>query len=68
MDIANSVEMPTGKIKDLPPPRTTQEEVRQSGFRKAFEHARRLKSNGLLDVGYFESVDENDARKGRNVV
>ena len=37
VDIGASVEMPTGKIQDLPPPPTTQEEVRRSPFRKAFE-------------------------------
>ena len=35
VDIETSIEMPTGKIQDLPPPSTTQKEVRQSVFRKA---------------------------------
>ena len=39
MDIEASVEMPTGKIQDLPPPPTAQEEVHRSPFRKAFEHS-----------------------------
>ena len=51
MDIANSVEIPTGKIKNLPPPRTTQEEVRQSGFRKAFGTLRGLSLTGCLTWG-----------------
>ena len=43
--IEASVEMPTGKIQDLPPPPTTQEEVRQSPFRKAFEHSQKVELN-----------------------
>ena len=35
--IEASVEMPIGKIQDLPQPPTTQEKVRRSPFRKAFE-------------------------------
>ena len=37
VDIEASVEMPTGKMQDLPPPPTAKEEVRRSPFRKAFE-------------------------------
>ena len=33
VDIEASVEMPTGKMQDLPPPPTTKEEVRRSPFR-----------------------------------
>ena len=36
VDLEASVEMPIGKMQDLPPPPTTQEEVRRSPFRKAF--------------------------------
>ena len=39
VDIEVSVEMSTGKMQDLSPPPTTQEEVRRSPFRKAFEHS-----------------------------
>ena len=39
VDIEASVEMPTGKMQDLPSPPTTQEELRRSSFRKAFEHS-----------------------------
>ena len=35
------MEMPSGKVKDLPPPPTTQAEVERSPFRKAFEHSRK---------------------------
>ena len=68
MDIDASVEMPTGKIQDLPPPPTTQEEVRRSPFRKAFEHSQKVELNGLLAVGCFKVVDEKDMPKGRKVV
>ena len=37
VDCEASVEMPSGKVKDLPPPPTTQAEVERSPFRKAFE-------------------------------
>ena len=37
VDREASVEMPSGKVKDLPPPPTTQAEVERSPFRKAFE-------------------------------
>ena len=68
VDIEASVEMPTGKIQDLPPPPTTQEEVRRSPFRKAFEHSQKVELNGLLAVGCFKVVDEKDMPKGRKVV
>ena len=50
VDIEASIEMPTGKIQDLPPPPTTQEEVRRSPFRKAFEHSQKVELNGLRAV------------------
>ena len=68
VDIEASVEMPTGKMQDLPPPPTTQEEVRRSPFRKAFEHSQKVELNGLLAVGCFKVVDEKDMPKGRKVV
>ena len=68
MDIEASVEMPTGKIQDLPPPPTTQEKVRRSPFRKAFEHSQKVELNGLLAVGCFKVVDEKDMPIGRKVV
>ena len=68
MDIEASVEMPTGKIQDLPPPPTTQEKVRRSPFRKVFEHSQKVELNGLLAVGCFKVVDEKDMPKGRKVV
>ena len=48
VDIEASVEMPTGKMQDLPPPPTTPEEVRRSPFFKAFEHSQRLSSMDCL--------------------
>ena len=68
VDIEASVETPTRKIQDLPPPPTTQEEVRRSPFRKAFEHSQKLELNRMLDVGCFKVVDEKDVPKGRKVV
>ena len=68
MNIEASVEMPTGKMQYLSPPPTTQEEVRRSPFRKAFEHSQKVELNGLLAVGCFKVVDEKDLPKGRKVV
>ena len=53
MAIEASVEMPTGKRQDLPPPPTTQEEVRRSPIYKAFEHSQKVELNEPLDVGCF---------------
>ena len=33
-----------------------------------FEHSQKIEINGLLEVGYFEVIDEKDVPKGRNVV
>ena len=63
VDIEASVEMPTGKMQDFPPPPATQEEGRRSPFRKAFEHSQKVELNGLLDVGCFKVVDEKDVSK-----
>ena len=60
--------MTTGRLQDLPPPPTMQEGVHRSPFRKAFEHSQKVELNGLLDVGCFIVVDENDMSKGRKVV
>ena len=68
VDIEASVEMPTGKMQDLPPPSTTQEEVRRSPFRKAFEHSQKVELNGLLAVGCFKVIDEKYIPKGRKIV
>ena len=51
VDIEASVEMPTGKMQDLPPPPTTQEKVRRSPFRKVFDYSQNVELNGLLAVG-----------------
>ena len=68
VDFEASVEMPNGKMQDLPPPPKSQEEVCLSPFRKAFEHSQKVELNGLLDVGCFRVVDEKDVSKGRKVV
>ena len=60
--------MPSGKMQDLQPPPTAQEEVNRSPFRKMFQHSKKVELNGLLDVGYFQVVDEKDVPKGRKVV
>ncbi|CAM9559144.1 unnamed protein product [Ascophyllum nodosum] len=60
--------MPAGNMQDLPPPPTTQEEVRRSPFRKAFGHSQKVELSGLLDVGCFKVVDEKYVPKGRKVV
>ena len=63
VDIEASVEMPTGKMQNLPPPPTTQEEVRHLPFRKAFEHSQKIELNGLLDVGCSKVLEEKDVPK-----
>ena len=68
VDIEAPIEMPTGKIQDLPPPPTTQEEVRRSPFHKTFEHSQKVELNGLLAVGCFKIVDGKIMPKGWKVV
>ena len=62
VDIEAFVEMPTGKMQDLPPPPTTQEEVRRSPFRKAFEHSQKVELNGMLAVGYCKDERPKNQR------
>ena len=68
VDIEASVDMLTGKMQDLPPPQTTQEEVRRSPFRKAFEHSQKVELNGRLTVGCFKVIYEKYIPKGRKIV
>ena len=68
VDIEASVEMPTGKMQDLPPPPTTQEGMRRSPFRKAFEQSLKVELNGLLGIRCFMFLDERDVPKGREVL
>ena len=69
MNIDTPVEVPTGKIEDLTPRPTKQDEVRRSPLRKAFERSQKVEINGLLDVGCFKVVvDEKYVRKARKVV
>ena len=51
LGIETSVQMPTGKIQDLPLSPTTQERVCRSPFRKTFEHSQKVELNRLLDAG-----------------
>ena len=67
-DAGVSVEMPTGKNQDLPPPPTTQAKLLRSPFRKAFELSQRVEIEGLLDVGCFAPVDGEKIPKGRKIV
>ena len=67
-DTRVSIEMPTGKVQDLPPPPTTQAELLQSPFRKAFELSQRVEIEGLLDVGCFAPVDGEEIPEGRKIV
>ena len=57
-DIETSVEMPFGKIKDLPPPPSNQKELAESPFREAFEHSQRVELKGLFDAGCFVLIDK----------
>ena len=68
VDIEAYIEMPTGKMQNLPPPPTTRAEVHRSPFGKAFEHSQKVELNGLLAVGCFKVVDEKDMPKGQKVV
>ena len=52
-----SIEMPGGKIKDLPPPPKIQAEVSKSQYRRAFEYSQMVSLKGLMEVGCFELVD-----------
>ena len=65
VDIETLVKMPIGRIEHLPPPPPTQQEVRRSPFRKAFEHLQKVELNGLLGVGCFKVVNEKNVPKGR---
>ena len=67
-DAGVSIEMPTGKIEDLPPPPTTQAELLRSPFRKAFELSQHVEIEGLLDVGCFAPVDREKIRKDRKII
>ena len=67
-DAMVSIEMPTGKIQDFPPPPTMQVEVIRSPFWKAFEHSQRVEISAILDVGCFAPVDGEKVPKGRKTV
>lgn len=64
-----SVDIPTGRINDLPPLPKPQAEVSRSPFRKAFEFSQMVKLDGLIDVGCFEFVDmKGIILRGRKMV
>ena len=67
-DAGVSIDMSTGKVKDLSPPPTTQAELSRSPFRKAFGLLQRVEIKGLLDVGCFVPVDWEKVPKGRKIV
>ena len=67
-DARVSIEMPTGKNQDLPPPPTTQAELLRAPFRKAFELSQCVEIEDLLDVGCFAPVDGEKIPKGRKIV
>ena len=48
--------MPSGNVKDVPPPPTTEAEVERSPFRKLLEYLQKVELNGLLSVGCFEAI------------
>lgn len=68
VDQEASIEMPTGKVKDLSLPPKTQAEVYRSPFRGAFEYSQVVESDGLFDVRCFESVDLKDIPRWRKTV
>ena len=68
VDREASVEMPSGKVKDLPPPPTTQAEIERSPFRKAFEYLQKVELNGLLGVGCFKVIGIKAVPGGRHIV
>lgn len=63
-----SMEIPTGKIQDLPPRPSAQADMMRYPFREAFKHSQRVEINVLLDAGCFASVNENDTPADRQVV
>ena len=63
-----SIEMPTVKIQDLPPPPTKQADVIRSPFRKAFKHSQRVEISGLLGVECIAHADEDKVSKGRTTI
>ena len=68
VDCEASVEMPFGKVKDLPPPPTTQAEVERLPFRKAFEYSQKVELNGLLGVGCFKMIDMKAVPPGIKII
>ena len=63
-----SVEMRSGKVKDLPPPPITRVEVERSPFRKAFECSQKVELNGMLGVGCFKMIYMNAVPREMNIV
>ena len=52
-DAGASIKMPTRQMQDVPPPTTTQAEVIQPPFRKAFKRSQRIDITDILDIGCF---------------
>ena len=69
VDREASVEMPSGKVKDLPPPPIKQDEVKRTLFRKAFEYSQKVELIGLFGAGCFKVIDiKTVPRRGRKIV
>ena len=62
-DIDVLLARPTGSIRDLPLPSTTQGKVYRSLFRMEFERFQDVELVSLLGVGCFRVMDEKDAPK-----
>ena len=60
VDQEASIEVPVGKIKDLP-----QAEISKPQYRRAFEHSHRAELKGLMEAGCFELVDLRDIPRER---
>ena len=68
VDRETLVEVPSGKIKDLPPPPTTQDEVERSLFKKVFEYSQKVELNGLSGVGCFKEITMKAVPLVRNIL
>ena len=62
------VEVPSGKVKDLPPPPTKQADVERSPFKKLFKYSQKVELNGLLGVGCFKEIALKAIPRGRNIL
>ena len=68
VDREASVQLPSGNVKGLPPPPTTQAEVERSPFRRAFKYSQKVELNGLLGAGCFKVIDMKALPHGGKIV